>query len=99
MRLTATDPAEGGSGLWKAVSNVPAGSGINKTGSVLYKVIAKGSASPFVGASCLTVDNTNYYHVGEAGAQMSQDLIVNIGNASTFVVAYCVEDNAGNVTR
>jgi hypothetical protein len=44
------------------------------------------------------VNQTNYYRFGETGAVMNQAVTVNIGNSAN-VVAYCVEDNAGNVTR
>ncbi len=49
-------------------------------------------------------DNADYYRFGESGASMTQTSpsLANIKStfaATTNMVAYCVQDNAGNVTR
>ena len=93
VTLNVSDPAEGGSGLWKAASSMP--SGINKTGVVVHKVIGKNDPNPF-GVTCVTpVNQTNYYRFGESGSTLTHAPVsVNITNANTNVLAYCVEDNA-----
>ncbi len=104
VTLVLTDT--GGSGLWKPLTSYTqnASAGI-ASGAVLYKTGSKTDASvPFASETCIARNNADYYKINEASSsaqtvQLAVSGVTNDINTTTAVLAYCVQDNAGNVTR
>jgi hypothetical protein len=105
VHLFMTDT--GGSGLWKPLTSYTqnAASGI-ASGAALYRVGNKGDVDvPFASETCIARNNGDYYKINETTSS-SQIAVIDPGreiksniNETTGILAYCVQDNAGNVTR
>lgn len=95
VTLTFTDA--GGSGFWKPLSalNDTVPTGMTKNLAVLYKVVDKGTFE--FDANCsIPVQNTNYFKYKEWSTTQP---VVSVPVGAGKVVAYCIQDNAGNVNR
>ncbi|MCB9807026.1 hypothetical protein H6768_04020 [Candidatus Peribacteria bacterium] len=110
MTLTFTDNHIGASGFWKPLSafgdTLPSGvlRGTTANNSaILYRIGSKNNlASLEFGPDCspLPVKNTNYYKYKEVpAAPLTQTLTLNSFDVNNNVVAYCIQDNAGNINR
>jgi hypothetical protein len=115
VTLTFTDNHLGASGLWKFSDNVPVGTAtspqIYKGGAnnvVLYRTGPKTNLSNLLfGADCspLPVRNTNYAKYRELPASPTTQTLtlpntsITAFNPANDVVAYCIQDNAGNINR
>jgi hypothetical protein len=96
----------GGSGLWKPLRAYTQNeaSGI-ASGAALYKTGDKGDVNvPFASETCIARNNGDYYKISEAStapqtAVIPVNDVTNNINTTTKILAYCVQDNAGNVTR
>ena len=110
VTLTFTDNHTGASGFWKPLSafgdTLPTGVLKGTTASnnaIVYRIWPKTSLSTLeFGADCspLPVKNTNYYKYKETpGPSTTQTLTLSSFDTANNVVAYCIQDNAGNINR
>jgi hypothetical protein len=110
VTLAFTDNHPGASGFWKPASafneTLPAGVLRGTTAgnnSILYRIWPKTNLAALeFGPDCspLPVKNTNYYKYKEVPAAPStQTLTLPSFDVNNNIVAYCIQDNAGNINR
>ena len=110
VTLSFTDNHVGASGIWKFSDNVPVATPSSPqifkgwaNNAILYRTWLKSQlANLEFGPDCspLPVKNTNYYKYKEVpAAPLTQTLTLNSFDVNNNVVAYCVQDNAGNINR
>jgi hypothetical protein len=99
VTLTVTDI--GGSGLWKpgkAGNVLPAG--MSQNNAILYRIGPVGTQSTLQFTdSCVPDNNGNYYKYAETASAAPGQTLTITGVDSSKILAYCVQDNAGNITR
>ena len=102
VTLNVSDSSDGGSGLWKPNNGIP--TGVNKIQqqalfSIVYdqNLIKQGLNLALLVSAHQTISIT--ITAMRQAWLWSQTFSVDIGNATGNIVAYCIEDNAWNVTR
>jgi len=106
VTLNFVDNGSEDSGIWKSHDTTPVNTGILKGGEnnkILYRIGSKSQlASLEFGEKCSPLPDvqTAFYKYSEtASAPTTQTLTLNSFDVNNNIVAYCVQDNAGNINR